>query len=171
MSKKSGKAKGQDKVPERRVLAEIPEGGFDTEMKPQPPSPAQAEDTGEERLVLPPGALVAMRRSGGLRFTSRTVVIYADGRVVTDGGSETKQGAGRARKLSDAELAALYRALEEAGLDELPPRSGRQNPDAYAYELAVRLEGREYATEAYDGSISKQVAPLIQMLTRYLSED
>ncbi|MFL5734290.1 MAG: ester cyclase [Chloroflexia bacterium] len=171
MSKKPGKPKGQGSVPRRRVLAEIPEGDFDTEMKPKAVSPAQAEDMGEDRLELPDGALVAMRRSGGLRFTSRAIVIYSDGRVVVDGGSEAHQGAAPIRKLDDAEMAGLYRALEQAGLDKLPPRIGRQNPDAYAYELAARLDGEEHLTEVYDVSIPKQLSPLLKLLGQYLNEE
>lgn len=173
----------QDKSQDKHVLAKIPqdetpdvnpEGAVEVEpaatsrkkedkgtvySKPeQPVEPA--------RLTLPRRGLVAMRRSGGLRFTSRTVTVYRDGRVKAT--PDPVLGPTPDRRLDDEELAELYRALEQAALPDLPPTSGRQNPDAYAYEMAAHVEGKDYWVELFDGSIPENVAPLLSLLTGYL---
>lgn len=144
-------------------------------------------EASDDKLALPEDALVAMRRSGGLRFTSKSVVIYRDGRVATEG---TGYGAVRqapAKRLDDEEFAELYRALDTAwsvgpgargqgseGETESflgqPPTSGRQNPDGYAYEIAARLGTNSYAIEVFDGSIPEQLAPLIKLLSRHIRQ-
>lgn len=124
---------------------------------------------GDDRLTLPGGGLVAMRRSGGIRFTSRSVVVYRDGRVSAEGDPAIRgRNAKETRRLSDEELAELYRALEGADLATLPPATGRQSPDAYAYEIAARVGGDDYSIEVFDGSIPGQLAPLVRLLTRYM---
>ncbi|HEX9372348.1 MAG TPA: hypothetical protein VF897_15140, partial [Roseiflexaceae bacterium] len=66
--------------------------------------PAPAED----RLELPAGALVALRKSGGLKFSSREVVVYRDGRVTYQAIPPEEPEAARApRKLTRAQLADL----------------------------------------------------------------
>lgn len=118
---------------------------------------------------MPDGALVAMRKSGGLRFTSRTVVVYANGQVATDDAVQPgSAGPAQARKLADADLAALYRALNGANFPQLPATSGRQNPDAFAYELAARAGSAAYSVEVFDGSVPAQLTPLIHLLTDYM---
>jgi hypothetical protein len=131
-----------------------------------------------DKLALPEDALVAMRRSGGLRFTSKNVVIYRDGRVITDGTGYGTARQSPAKRLDDEEFAELYRALDTAwgqgsegeteSFPGQPPTSGRQNPDGYAYELAARLGTHTYAAEVFDGSIPEQLAQLIKVLSRYM---
>jgi hypothetical protein len=148
----------------------------------RPPRSSVDED---DKLALPEDALVAMRRSGGFRFTSKSVVIYRDGRVTTEG---TGYGAARqapARRLSDEEFAELYRALDaaqdqgsgargqgsEVETDSIPGQrftSGRKNPDGYAYEIVARTGTGTYAVEVFDGSIPEQLAPLIRILSRHM---
>jgi hypothetical protein len=128
---------------------------------------APASHPGEDDL--PAGAIIAMRRSGGLRFTTKRVVIYQDGRVVLEGNvtpGETRRP--RSRRLSDRELAELYRAIGHANLHALPSSSGRQSPDAYAYEIVARDGQATHPVEVFDGSIPEQLEPLIQVLTRYM---
>ncbi len=130
-----------------------------------PPTPGTSDD----RLVLPEGGLVAMRRSGGLRFTSREVVVYADGHITAEGDAAPgPTRSGQARKLNDEDLAKLYRALDQANFQKLPATSGRQNPDGYAYEIVARIGPASYPVEVFDGSIPRQLAPLIHLLTGYM---
>jgi hypothetical protein len=58
--------------------------------------------------------------------------------------------------------------LEAANFPESPSTSGRQSPDAYAYEIAARIAGSTYSVEVFDGSIPEQLSPLIQLLTSYM---
>lgn len=174
-----------------RVLGEIPAGEFDTELNVPPtrkkgpeaqePSSAPAPrvsrrrstpratpSTGNDRVMLPRGGLIAMRRSGGLRFTSRQVVIYRDGRVTAEPDPALAEKATAPRRLSDEELAALYRALEQADLPSLRATPARRNPDAYTYEIVARTGASTSAVVVSDGGIPGQLAPLIALLSTYL---
>ena len=139
---------------------------FDTaiEVTDTPGAPPVEDDT----LRLPRGGLVALRRSGGLRFTTRTVVVYHDGRVATDGAPPTRRAT---RCLSEAEMAEVWTALAASDLRRLPPVQGRQGADAYAYEIVARLGGRTYAAEVYDGGIPASLAQLIALLLRLRPAD
>jgi hypothetical protein len=116
-------------------------------------------------LTLPDGALVALRRSGGLVFRSREIVVYGDGRVETSsmgGGRAARQGAGR--RLDSTEVAELRQALERVKLDQVPAPIGQQSPDMFVYEIAVSEGGVPRMFEIADGSIPDTVAPLIRRL-------
>ena len=154
------------------TLGTLPKGAYDTELKvnqppapsaPQPASAPAAPDT----LRLPRGALVAMRRSGGFKFRSREVVVYRDGRVNYDDG---ESGPHTVWTLSDAELTELHNLLNQAGFAKLPS-AGRQNPDAFAYEIVARPARRVYSAEVFQGSIPASLAPLIQQLNRLAGMD
>ncbi len=176
--KKQGKKTPPGAQPSKRALARIPEeapesqaGGSIEMVSEEDSGAAQARSALAsrsapvgDRLSIPEGGLVAMRRSGGLRFTSRTVVVFRDGRVT----SQDRTGPPTERMLDDQELAALYRALEDA-FEELPAAStGRQNPDAYAYELVADLEGTEHSAEVFDGNMPKEIERLIRLLSSYI---
>lgn len=140
--------------------------------------PPRTEASDEDKLTLPEDALVAMRRSGGFRFTSKSVVIYRDGRITTEGTGYGAASQAPARRLSDEEFAELYRALDtargqgsEVETDSVPSQrftSGRANPDGYAYEIAARVGTDTYSVEAFDGSIPEQLSPLIKVLSRHM---
>jgi hypothetical protein len=147
------------------ILGELPAGPYDSSLKPdQPPAPKPAS---ADTLRLPRGALVAMRRSGGLKFRSREVVVYRDGRVNYDDG---ESGPRTIWTLSDTEMDELRGALEQAGLANLRA-AGRHNPDAFAYEIVARPARRLYSVEAFQGSIPASLAPLIQRLNRLAGMD
>lgn len=153
------------------VLGELPKEPYDSGLRVNQPPPAPVnplDDPQADRLTLPRGALVAMRRSGGFKFRSREVVAYRDGRVNYDDGQE---GPRTVWTLGDAEMAELRRALEQANLPKLAPSSGRQNPDAFAYEIVGRPSRRAYAAEVFQGSIPESVKPLIQQLSRFMWTD
>ena len=137
-----------------------------------PPAPPHApidplESAPVDTLKLPRGALVAMRRSGGFKFRSRAVVVYRDGRVNYDDG---ENGPRTVWTLSEAEMAELRGALEQASLAQLPA-AGRQNPDAFAYEIVARPTRRVYSAEAFQGSIPASLVPLIKQLNRLAGMD
>ena len=153
--------------PPSDILGTLPGGSYDSGLKVnQPPAPADPLSAPEpgpaDALRLPRGALVAMRRSGGLKFRSREVVVYRDGRVNYDDG---ESGPRTVWTLGQAEMAELHRALDQANLAK-PPTVGRQNPDAFAYEIVARPTRRVYSAEVFQGSIPASLAPLIAQLNR-----
>lgn len=139
---------------------------------PQPETPVAGgpPETTDEDLTLPPGAWLALRRSGGLLFSSREVVVYPDGRVdsATVGGGRPA-GVGQPRMLTAPQLAALRRAVAGIDFGRLLPSSRRQPPDTYAYELVVREGRTTHAVEVFDGAIPEALAPLIRQLGRLLA--
>jgi len=160
------------------ILGRLSDEPYDSGLKADQPSapapveplPAQVEPpeaAPADTLRLPRGALVAMRRSGGFKFRSREVVVYRDGRVNYDDG---ESGPRTVWTLGDAEMAALRGALDQAGLAKLST-AGRQNPDAFAYEIVARPARRVYSVEAFQGSIPASLAPLIQQLNRLAGMD
>jgi hypothetical protein len=150
---------------ESDVLGTLSGGAYDSGLKVN--QPATPESSPANTLRLPRGALVALRRSGGFKFRSREVVVYRDGRVNYDDG---ESGPHTVWTMSDAELAELRRTIEQADLAKLPA-AGRQNPDAFAYEIVARPARRVYSTEAFQGSIPASLAPLIQQLNRLAEMD
>jgi hypothetical protein len=154
------------------ILGELPGGPVDSQLKPRPTPPAtsgQQRPADEDTLRLPRGGLAAMRRSGGFRFRSRTIVVYRDGRVVYDSADpDAPAGAQETRVLTDAELAELRRLLGQISFSAQPAASGRHNPDAFAYEIVARPARRAYAIEVFEGSIPPQVASLIHQLSQLM---
>jgi emfourin len=156
------------------ILGKLSDEPYDSGLKvdqasaPAPIEPPPApESAPADTLRLPRGALVALRRSGGFKFRSREVVVYRDGRVHYDDG---ESGPRTVWTLSDAELAELRRALNQAGFAKLPA-AGRQNPDAFVYEIVARPARRVYSVETFQGSIPASLAPLIQQLNRFAGMD
>jgi len=132
----------------------------------------QVSFTADDALTLPPGALVALRRSGGLLFSMREVVVYPDGRLVTSarGGGRPAQ-AGVVGALSAARLATLRRTLGETDLARLhaaPPVHPR--PDAYAYEIVARPARLAPPLEVLDGAIPQELTSLIRLFSSLLTQ-
>lgn len=126
----------------------------------------------DDRLKLPRGACIALRQSGGLRFSTREVIVYNDGRVAFR--QQGKLGASEGvRHITPAEMADLKALIRQSGLLGLPRFAsiGRQSPDAYAYELAARLERVSRSLEFFDGSIPPEVRPVLAQLKALMSED
>ena len=171
------------------VLASIPEGSHDTRLegnaspigiaddarpmsKPPARNPAALPPGREEVLALPQGAWLAMRKSGGLLFSSREVAVYEDGRVTGSaiGGGRLERDS-PPRRLAPAQLAALRRAVEQIDFGRLPAVAGRQGRDAFVYELVARSGRTTHAVEVFEGAIPEQVAPLVEQLNRLLPRD
>jgi hypothetical protein len=120
----------------------------------------QAED---DRLKLPRGAFIAFRQSGGLRFSTREVIVYNDGRVIAR--RQRKLGTGEgSQRITPDEVAELKKMIEQSGLVGLPHSIGQQSPDGYAYELIARIGRRSKSLEFFDGSIPAEVQPLLTQL-------
>ncbi len=129
--------------------------------------PGKAED--EERLELPPRAIVALRKSGGVRFSTRTLIVYADGEAMyTYGSGSTSMARSAALELTEAQLAHLRRTLAGIDFSKLPARPRRVSPDAFVYEIAARSLGRIHYLEAWDGSVPRALRPLIAQLRRLM---
>lgn len=132
----------------------------------------------EARLSLPKGALVVMRKSGGLSFSSRTVTVRTDGRIVrsVEAGLESDAASRRAAsrkqpaRLTKQQLSQLRITLAQSGLGQASERIGRgaQPPDAYAYEIVGRVGRKVQSAEVFDGSIPEAMQPLIRELNSYL---
>jgi len=119
-----------------------------------------------ERLSLPKGALVAMRKSGGLHFTSQTVTVHRDGQVRhSREGSRASKIKGAPRKLSNQQLSQIRIAVSKAGMGAPLRKIVSQPPDSYAYEIVTRLGHKQNAIEVFDGTIPDAVKPLIRALS------
>ena len=115
-----------------------------------------------DQLKLPRGAFIALRQSGGLRFSTREVTVYNDGRVIWN--RQGKLAEAGSRHITSEEVAELIDLIEHSGLRELPNPIGRQSPDGYAYELVARFGRKSTAIEFFDGSIPAEVQPLLVQL-------
>jgi hypothetical protein len=151
------------------TLGAIPPGKRDAkvESKPAPTSHQKPERPKIERLQLPKGALIAFRKSGGLKFSSREIVIYPDGRV-SYGGSDLPKQAGTPQKLGGAQIAELRRMLDQSGFLRLMLAGGPQPPDSYAYEIVAQIDAKSNYVEVFDGRIPESLMPLIQRLVKLI---
>lgn len=152
--------------PASDVLARIPGAGTPggLHVNQHPTEQPSGADLANEPLTRPRGALVAMRKSGGIRFSWRLVVVHQDGRVIYKsnqiGAPPAAQVIGQ---LQSDQLAELRGAIVQADFAS-PPAGARQNPDAFAYEIIARVGRRNRATEAFEGSIPAGLRPLIRQL-------
>ncbi len=157
---------------DKAVLGSLGSEPADSVLIDAPALPRHMEKAlADAPLELPKGALVAMRKSGGLRFTSRTVVIHRDGQVTQPGRAAARAAKAPAR-LNNRQLSELKRAVASSMLTGAAAKSaGRQNPDAYAYEIVARIDRRVMTAEVFDGSIPGGLAGLIRQLSRYLPSE
>jgi hypothetical protein len=115
---------------------------------------------------------VALRKSGGIVFRSRDIVVYEDGRVETSAiGPGRPANAGAERAISSADLASLRRALAQIDFDQLPATIGHQRPDSFVYELAALAGGKPRTVEVADGQFPAAVAPLIRQLNQLMASE
>jgi len=159
--------------PDSEALASIPKGAADHDLQANAPAAADRHQQGappnDAKLRRPRGALVAMRKSGGIRFTWRLVVVRGDGRVIYKsneiGAPRTARAIGQ---LEAAQLADLQALITQTDFAAASPGAARQNPDAFAYELIARVGRKNVFAEAFEGSIPEALKPLIQRLNRLL---
>jgi len=123
-----------------------------------------------EPLRVPRGGFIAFRKSGGLNFTSDEVVLFPDGRVAYDVRGVAQKDYNRLRReLNDAQVLSLRKLLDQSGFWRMES-GGRQNPDAFAYEIAARLGQRSNMVEVMDGSVPEALAPLVERLNKLLPD-
>ncbi|MCX7860578.1 MAG: hypothetical protein N2385_10840 [Chloroflexus sp.] len=96
---------------------------------------AAGSDASLREPALPRLALLMVSRSGGLRFTSRTITIYHNGLVAGDDPSR------RLRRLPPLAIARLYHTLLRARPCRLPSRI-EPAPDGYVYSFHARIGER-----------------------------
>jgi hypothetical protein len=151
------------------TLGAIPPGKRDARLgsKPAPKVHQKPARPKIEPLQLPKGALIAFRKSGGLKFSSREIVIYSDGRV-SYGGSDLPKQASTPQKLGEAQIAELRRMLDQNDFFQLRLAGGQQPPDSYAYEIVAQIVAKSNYVEVFDGKIPESLMPLIQRLTKLL---
>ncbi len=130
-----------------------------------PPAPKH------ETLRLPKGAFLVFRKSGGLHFSTREVVIYPDGRVAYDARGVPQKDYNRLRRaLNDGQMLSLRKLLDQTNFWRAET-TGEQNPDAFAYEIVARLGQRANEIQVFDGSTPEPLKPLIERLTPLLPHE
>ncbi len=144
------------------VLGRIESGPRDSSLQPN-------SSSNEETLELPEGAIVALRKSGGLRFSTRTLIVYGNGEALytASRGSGLKTQS-TALELTEAQQLRLRRALARINFSSLPKGPGRASPDAYVYEITVHTLGQTHSIEAWDGSIPAALKPVLEQLRRIM---
>lgn len=124
-----------------------------------------------EPLRLPKGAFLALRKSGGIKFTSRAVVIYPDGRVAyNERGVPQKEYTRLRRAFNDGQMLSLRKLLDQINFWKTES-AGQQNPDAFAYEIAARLGQRANEVQVFDGSVPENLKPLLERLVPLLPRE
>jgi hypothetical protein len=118
---------------------------------------------------LPKGAIVIMRRSGGLRFTSEEVAVHRDGRVTTSRSARAAGAKDKPQKLTPKQLSALRVTLTKSRLDQAERKIAKQPPDGYAYEIVARVGRKVQTAEVFTGSIPDSLQPLVKELSGYLA--
>lgn len=157
--------------PDSDTVARIPTGPADHDL--QAPAPAashqKAAPAADDQLKRPRGALVAMRKSGGIRFTWRLLVVGGDGRVIYKSNAIGAPDQARVIGQLDADrLADLQSLIAQTDFATKAHGTARQNPDAFAYELIARVGRKNVFAEVFEGSIPAALKPLIQQLNRLL---
>ena len=150
-------------------LADLPPGKREPKLEPDRPAAASDQKPAlppeRKKLALPKGAFIAFRKSGGIEFSSREMVVYPDGRVTYDSLGVQKHGPESPRKLNDAQIIQLRRTLEQANFFRLQSGEGEQSGDVFAYEIVARLGSRTNDVEFFTGNIPAALEPLVKRLT------
>ncbi len=145
------------------VMGKIGPGPRDSSLKP-------GASENEEPLELPDGALVAYRKSGGLRFSTRSLIVYSNGEALyTSSRGMGTRAQSIAMELTETQQVRLRRTLAHIDFANLAKGPGRASPDAYVYEITARTLGQTYSIEAWDGSIPPAIKPLLEQLQRIMS--
>jgi hypothetical protein len=149
-------------------LAKIPKDERDTKLD-HAPKPTESKI---EPLELPRGAFIAFRKSGGLKFSSREIVIYPDGRVSYGGADTSTDWKSRAtRKMNDGQMSTLRKLLDRTNFFRASSSQGKHSGDAMAYEIIARIGSRSNFIELFTGTIPESLNPLIEQLNKFVPED
>jgi hypothetical protein len=148
-------------------LSKIPKDERDTKLD-NAPKPTESKI---ERLELPHGAFIAFRKSGGLKFSSREIVIYPDGRVSYGGADTSTDWKSRAtRKMNDAQITTVRKILDRTNFFRASSSPGKHEGDAIAYEIHAQLGSRFNSIELFSGMIPESLAPLVELLNKFLPQ-
>lgn len=159
---KPGKRKGPPAVPGKASPASAP--------KPDEPKPDEAPSA--KSLELPRGAMLVMRVSGGVHFTTQEMAVYPDGRVTHGTGDTSRKTYERAaRTLNDAQVMRLRRLLEQSGFFRVTRAGDKQSPDTYAYEILARLGSKNNRIEVFTGTMPDGIQELVDYLMRWMPEE
>ncbi len=118
---------------------------------------ADGSDASLRAPALPRLALLRVSRSGGLRFTTRTITIYHNGLVISN------DPARRPRTLSPQVIARLHHALLRARPCRLPRRIAL-SPDSYVYSFHVRIGERICQFEVVAANAPPAVHALLRLV-------
>jgi hypothetical protein len=144
-------------------LGGLRSGGFDSTLGgAEPPAEEAPEQAAGEELPLSRGALLAFRKSGGLRFSSRGIMVLRSGWVEPLPGTE-----GRRRHITAEALAVLERLLLTSGLTRVSHRKRKPTPDGYSYEIAAHVGGKPRYVELQD-PVPDEQERLVRVLNRLL---
>ncbi|MBI5878597.1 MAG: hypothetical protein HZB53_13190 [Chloroflexi bacterium] len=142
-----------------------------SETSTQPPSvPApEAGASAPKALELPRGALLVMRVSGGLRFTTQEMVVYPDGRVTPGADDTVKTVFNRTqRSMADAHIVRLRKLLDQSGFFKSQPPKVEPSPDGYAYEIVSRIGPKHNHIEVFTGTMPDGVQTLVDYLMKWM---
>lgn len=118
---------------------------------------ADGSDASLRSPALPRRALLMVSRSGGLRFTTRTITIYHNGLVISDDPDR------RPRTLSPQAIRRLYHTLLRARPCRLPHRS-ESSPDGYVYSFHIRIGARICQFEVVTHNAPSAVRTLLRLV-------
>ncbi len=130
-------------------------------------------------LMLPKGALMALRMTEDAVPEAREVIVYPDGRVTYE--ARVKPDFKRPRLLTDARIAEMRHALER--IDFLHLRSAESTPSEQAkpsaesehggarMQIAARLGTRTNSVEYAKGNLPAPLAPLVEQLSGLLPQE
>lgn len=163
---KAGAPKIGKKLGDGAVIGALSSGDADKPVLADAPSPAPAAP--DAPLLLPKNALVILRASGGLRFTSNEVVVFEDGAVTTRNALAAAATPAAAKPLTSAQLNKIRDLLVPDTFKNAPKAAPAQKPDRYAYELAARIGRATKRAAVADVSIPKELAALVAELKKLL---
>lgn len=159
---------------EGEPLARLTPGGEAGGLQVRGSQPAshrkKATPRGEgEQLERPRGALVAMRKSGGLLFSWRLLVVHRDGRLIYKSNEVGAPAEARViGRLNDSHLAELQALIGQTDWSARSIGRDLPNPDAFGYELIARVGRKNEAAELFEGRIPATFKPLIARLNQML---
>jgi hypothetical protein len=148
------------------VLGSLSSGDETGPVQAEIPSASPAAP--DAPLLLPKNALVIMRASGGLKFTSNEVVVFEDGSVTTRNALDDKAQPAAAKALTNAQLNKIRDLLTPDTFANAPKTAPAQKPDRYAYELAARIGRATKRAEVADGSMPDEIKKLVAELKKLL---
>ncbi len=149
-----------------------------TQAGAPPDQAARADTQGQapkerEELVLPKGALIAMRTSGGSSPEGRDVIVYPDGRVTYE--AHVKPDMRRPRTLTDARIAEIRHTLERINFLRLSSNEGtpsgegassaEDKPSGGRVQIAARMGTRTNSVEYSKDNLPASLAPLVEQLS------